>query len=380
MVRVLLVPATVALLAVGAGGAAPSTGSRVLWQGPVLGGESLVWSEAGASGSVHRWTAGSGERVVYRSDSLALSRPIAASRTLLAFGRSYPGCEPQPNVACPQVEDALVGPPGGSYRTLVHPHTCVLATAGATLTLDRGVAAYIEPDCRRNHVQVVVRDLGHGTRPLVVRQAAASQECCRDVALAGRFVAWNEGRGDVVVYDRLAHRTAYRAHAAPNGGIGVELGFDLQDDGKLAVAYRPIEVARTVPATVVWFSRAAAKAHALPFRARDTRVRIAGDRIVYERFPNANTSALAVVDLAGHARTIARFAPPLRPGEFDYDGRRVAWSADRVTATRVDCPPPGQGRPCVMRETGVTTIRVRAVDAARSRVVARLPFDDVFAR
>jgi hypothetical protein len=109
-------------------------------------------------------------------------------------------------------------------------------------------------------------------------------------------------------------------------------------------------------------------------------VHIAGDRIVYHRFLTPTSSALSVVDLAGRARTIARFAPPLRPGQFDYDGRRVAWASDRVTATRVDCPPPGQGRPCVMRETGVTTIRVRRVDDARARVVARLHFDDVVAR
>lgn len=379
--RTLLVLAATALLAAGPGGAARSTDSRLLWQGPVLGGEGVVWAEgADGSSSVHRWTAGAGEHVVYRSDSLALSRPVAASRSLLAFGRSYPGCPPQPNVVCPQLEDVLVGPPGGSYRTLVRPHTCVLATAGTTLALDQSVAAYVEPDCRQNRVRVAVRDLGGGTRPLIVRDAATSQQCCSDVALAGRFVAWNEARGDVVVYDRVARRIAYRAHAAPSEGIGVELGFNLQEDGKLAVAYRLIEVARTVPATVAWFSRAAPGAHVLPLRARDTRVRIAGDRIVYHRFLTPTSSALAIVDLAGRARTVARFAPPLRPGQFDYDGRRIAWSSDRVTATRVDCPPPGQGRPCVMRETGVTTIRVRAVDEARSRIVARLPFDDVVAR
>jgi len=94
--------------------------SRVLWQGPALAGDAVVWSEAaGATGSLHEWTQRRGERVVYRSDSLALGRPLAASPTLLAFERAYPSCKPQPNFVCPQAEDALVGPLHGPFRTLI---------------------------------------------------------------------------------------------------------------------------------------------------------------------------------------------------------------------------------------------------------------------
>src|SRR5436309_456483 len=84
--------------------------SRVLWQGPALAGDTVVWGEqSGGSGSLYQWTRQRGERVLYSSDSLALTQPLAVSRTFLAFGRSYPGCKPQPNVVCPEVEDALVG-------------------------------------------------------------------------------------------------------------------------------------------------------------------------------------------------------------------------------------------------------------------------------
>src|SRR6266550_8696472 len=108
--------------------------SRVLWQGPALAGNAVVWGEAaGATGSLHRWTNRRGERVLYRSDALALGRPLAASRTLLAFERSYPSCKPQANLACPQAADALVGPPRGPFRTLIPPRTCITATSGRTL-------------------------------------------------------------------------------------------------------------------------------------------------------------------------------------------------------------------------------------------------------
>src|SRR3989442_14662353 len=91
--------------------------SRVLWQGPALAGSTVVWEEASGTGSIHQWTAAHGDRVIYTSDSLALGGPLAASPTLLAFERGYPGCTPQPGVACPQVEDALVGPLQGPFRT-----------------------------------------------------------------------------------------------------------------------------------------------------------------------------------------------------------------------------------------------------------------------
>jgi hypothetical protein len=362
-----------------AGSAAATPGSRVLWQGPLVAGDSLVWSEANTeTAAVHLWTP-RGERVVYSADSLALGRPIAASRTLLAFERSYPGCAPQPDRVCPQRQDALVGPLTGPFRPLAHPRNCVLATEETALALDDGVAAYLDVDCARNRVRVLVRDVAHSRQARVVRDAPVSSACCRDVAIAGRYVAWNDDRHTVAVYDRVARRIAYRASVGPPEGIDVELGFDLQRDGKLAIAYRLVEVARTIPTTIAWYSRASPRAHVLPLRGRDTRIRIAGDHIALERSPIADTSALVVTDLVGRPRTFAGFALPARLRSFDFDGARIAWASDRVTSTRIDCPPPGQGRPCVRRESGVTTLWRRAVDG-RARVIARLPFVDAIAR
>jgi hypothetical protein len=355
--------------------------SRVVWQGPVLAGDAVVWGEeSGGTGSLHQWTERRRDRVLYRSDSLALGRPLAASRRLLAFGRTYPSCKPQPNFVCPQAEDALVGPPQGPFRTLVQPRNCSLPTSGNTVALDGGIAAYLEVDCEGQRMRVVVRDVGHSGKPLIVRDATLSSGCCRDVAIAGRFVAWAD-RNHVVVYDRLARRVAYRARIGPEKGIDVDLGFALQRDGKLAVSYRLVEFARAGPTTIAWLSPSAPRLHVLPLRGSDTRIGIAGDRIAVLRFITPSMSVLVLADLAGHAQRVAGFAPPVRlRGRFDFDGRHIAWASDRVTSTRVDCPPPGQERPCVRRETGVTSISIRAAAGGAPRLIARLPFDDTIAR
>jgi len=278
------------------------------------------------------------------------------------------------------VEDALVGPLHGPFRTLVRPRKCSMPTLGNTVALDDGIAAYIELDCNGQTLRVLVRDVGHGSKPLVVRDAAISGGCCRDVAIAGQFVAWSD-RSEVVVYDRRARRVAYRARIGPGAGLDVDLGFDLQPDGKLAVAYRPVEFARAGPTTIEWFSPSAPRPRVLALRGTTTRIRIAGDRIAFERFLSPKASFLVIANLAGRAQTVARFASPvqLRSG-FDFDGHRIAWASTRITATRVDCPPPGQGRPCVRRESGVTSIWLRAAAGGTGRLIARLPFVDTIAR
>src|SRR5712691_4857090 len=192
VVRGMILAAAAALLATGSGPAAlgGSAESRVLWQGPVFAGAAVVWGEETAgTGSLHLWTSGPA-RVVYTSNSLALTGALAASRTLLAFERSYPSCAPQPNVVCPQAQDALVGPPRGPFRMLVPPRKCVVADVADALALDGGVAAYIEVECERNRLRVVVRDVTHNDRPVGLRDGFVSDGCCRGIDIAGRYVAW----------------------------------------------------------------------------------------------------------------------------------------------------------------------------------------------
>ena len=351
----------------------------MLWQGPLLAGDAVAWAEqSDGTSSLHLWSAGRGDRVVYRSDSLALGRPLAASRTLLAFERNYPSCPPPPGHVCPDGADTVIGPPTGPFRILVRPRTCFLPMIGNAVALDGGIAAYLELDCTRQRLRVVVRDVAHDGRPRVLHDAALSGGCCRDVAIAGRYVAWSDAT-DVVVYDRLVHRRAYRARIG-RVGSHVDFRFDLDRDGKLAVAFPLREFARAGPIAIAWLSPVAPRLHLLPFRGSDTNIRIAGGRIAFHHFVNQKRSALVVTDLQRRTRTFARFAQPVRLQSFDFDGRRLTWASDRVTSRRVDCPPPGQGRPCVRRESGVTSILLRSVATTRARLIARLRFDDAFAR
>jgi len=380
MVRLAVIVAAAAAFPVlnsGALGPPGSDPSRVLWQGPVLAGSAVAWVEqSGGTGSLHRWRPGRGDQVVYRGDALAIGRPLAASPTHVAFERNYPGCPPEPGgQICVQQTDAVVGPWTGPYRRLIGPHVCFFPTEGNALALDGSVAAYLEPDCGRQMLQVLVRNVARTGTPVVLRSASFSSGCCRDIALAGRYVAWNDG-ANVLVDDRVGRRTAYRARIGPVG-IDVDMGFDLQADGKVGVAYRPVEFARAGPTEVAWLSRSAPRLHVLKLQARDTRIRIAHDRLAFERYLGPEAGALVVADLAGRARTIARFAPPTRlRGDFDLDGQRIVWASDRVTSTRTDCPPAGEGRPCLLRETGITTIWLEDLASEKPRLVAQLSFID----
>jgi hypothetical protein len=328
--------------------------SVVLWQGPALAGESVVWvDESQGVGALHVWSPRRGDRVVFRGESLAIGRPFAASRTRLAFERSYPSCPPPPGHVCPEGSDAVIGALAGPFRPLSRPRTCFLPGLGNALALDGSVAAYVQLDCTQQRLRVIV-----GGR--VVHDAAISSGCCRDIALAGRYVAWSD-RNSVVVHDWTARRTAYRVH------VGRQFDFDLQRDGKVAVASPP---------TIAWVSRAQPLLHLLPFRITSARVAIAGDRVAFERAGGA----LVVAPLEGpRARAVSRSGAGKLRG-FDFDGKRIAWASDRIRSRRVDCPPPGQGRPCVRRVTGTTTIWRRTLATGATRMIARLRFEDAFGR
>ena len=83
-----------------------------------------------------------------------------------------------------------------------------------------------------------------------------------------------------------------------------------------------------------------------------------------------------LADLAGRTSTIARPAAPLRlRGDFDFDGRRVTWASDRISESHVDCPPRGIMRPCIVLESGLTTIWLASA-GGRPQPVACLPFSD----
>jgi len=75
--------------------------------------------------------------------------------------------------------------------------------------------------------------------------------------------------------------------------------------------------------------------------------------------------------------TLARFKRPVeQAGGIDATQTSVTWASRRITSTRTDCPPPGQGRPCVLLKSGVETVWVAGLASGPARVVARWAFTD----
>jgi hypothetical protein len=102
-----------------------------------------------------------------------------------------------------------------------------------------------------------------------------------------------------------------------------------------------------------------------------------GDRIVVVSPGTGSGSELVSTDLGGSVRRLAHFTKSVEQvGGFDASVKSVTWASRRITHTSVDCPPPGQGRPCRLLKSGVATIWVASTDSGPPRAVERWSFAD----
>jgi hypothetical protein len=345
--------------------AGPSPQPRLLVAGPAFAGERVVWGEQHDGLNVLRsWPDSS---PLWQSASSWFSGPLAGSRTLVAFSRSYDGCPGQPGVACPVETQTEAGPPGGSLRPLARAERCSAGSANRRLSVSGTLVAFFALGCTSSAGTVTVHD---GLRTVFRRQGAA---CC-DVSLAGSRLASRNG-GSVDVVDLGTLRLVYRTAAPPLEPIAA---FDVQADGKLALVLGPASDGR---AALAWRAPGAASLQRLPLRivlpALGPAVRLVGDRIVTVAAGPGFSSELVVADLHGHVRTLARFAAPVeQAGAIDASADRVTWASRRITSTHVDCPPPGQGRPCRLLKSGTETVWVAGLTSGAPRPVARWAFAD----
>jgi hypothetical protein len=360
-------------------------GSRVLLSGPVLAGSAVVWLERrGNEARVERAVPGRRPTILLRQALRNVSfDDLAASRALLALERRTSVCPP-PNpplaYSCTEQRAVLGGKPSGPLRVLATSDDCGGGSISVPTSVDAsgdlvamGENVCVSPGNRRR--RIVLARLGRAGPSLVCDADLlhGPPRCRGDARIAGRFVAWSEGRDAVVVYDRVRRRVAYRPL------VPRVQSFDIQSDGRLAVAYYPQGLERGV--SVAW--RTERTGGVLPFRVEvpyrsRSVVRIAGDRVLAERVLSPSSSALVVSDLRGRTTRIARFAGHVRrEGDFDFDGRRVTWASTRITSTKLVCPPPGIGAPCLQAATGVTTVWLGRTAGGAPRAVARLAFGDV---
>jgi hypothetical protein len=350
--------------------AGPAPQPRQLVAGPALAGDRVVWGDQRAGLNVLRtWPTAS---PLWQSTSSWFSGPLAGSQTLVAFSRSYDGCPGQPGVACPVETQAMAGRPRGSLRPLGPAERCSAGGATRRLSVSGPLVAYFALGCSSSGGTVSVHD---GARTVFRRAGAV---CC-DVSIAGSRLAWRSS-GSVDVFDLRTHRIVYRVDAPLLEPIAA---FDVQADGKLAVVLGQAPDGR---ASLAWRAPGTAGLQRLRLRivmpAIGPAVRIVGDRIVaVTAVPGstgpASSSELVVADLHGHVRTLARFAAPVeRAGAIDASGTRVTWASRRITSRREDCPPPGQGRPCRLLQSGTETIWVAGLTSGAPRPVARWAFAD----
>jgi hypothetical protein len=350
------------LTAVTLAGATPQPTRLVT--GPVLAGDRVVWGEQG--NGLNTLRAAHEATPLWQSGTSWFSGPLAGSASLVAFSRSYNGCPDQPGFACPIETQAIAGPPRESLRPLAPAERCSADGAGRRLAVSGELVAYLALTCTSSSYTVLVSEHGR----VVFRHRAS---CC-DVSLAGSYLAFKSGAA-VDLFDLRTSRVVSRTGPPPNEPIAA---FDVQADGKLAVVLAP---AAGGGAALAWRAPGAAALHRLrlpvllPFAGPT--VRLAGDRIVVVSPGTGSTSELVSADLLGHVRTPARFTKSVeQAGGIDASEKSVTWASRRITSTRVDCPPPGQGRPCLLLKSGVETVWLARLTSGPSRVVARWAFTD----
>ena len=358
-----MVPLLASFLAAGAlAGVTPQP--RQLVAGPVLAGDRVVWAEQRDGLNVLR--AASDAAPLWQSGSRWFSGPLAGSASLIAFSQSFNGCAGQPGVVCPVETQAVAGPPRGSLRTLAPAERCSAGGSSRRLSISGSRVAYLALGCTSSSYTVSVSERGR----IVFRHGAS---CC-DVSFAGSYLAFKSG-DSVDVFDLRTRLRVSRTGPPPNEPIAA---FDVQADGKLAVVLGPAADGRVA---LAWRAPGASALHRLQLRvvlpfARPA-VRLVGNRIVAVSSVSASRSELVSADLRGHMRVLARFRKPVeQAGGIDASAKSVTWASRRITSTRVDCPPPGQGRPCRLLKSGIETVWLAGLASGRSRVADRWAFTD----
>jgi hypothetical protein len=344
--------------------------ARTLVAGPALVGDRVVWGEVRGQTSV---LVAAGDRAPFwQSDASWLAGPLAGSSSTISFATSSTPCSGA-NTACPVETTIFAGRRDTGFVPITRPLRCASATAGRTIAVSASLVATVTPSCESATSTVTVHE---GRREVFRRDGV---DCCQ-VALAGQTLAWSSG-GAVSVFDLATRRLRYRV--APPAGEPIT-AFDVQADGKLAML-----VGRQPDghSTAAWRSATAPTLHRLSLSAvlpaRPPSLRLTDDRLVLETAPPASATdsprgaMLVVSDLAGHQRVLARFSSRLEQvGGFDATSRAVTWASRSVTRTRLDCPPPGQQRPCLLRKTGVLTIWQARLQGGRAHPVASWSFTD----
>jgi hypothetical protein len=295
-----------------------------LGAGPVLAGERVVWTEGGGRGALIVRSAavtGGGAATIASVPATPFrqSGRLSASDSAVALEVFSGG--PASGL---YYRSVFAGAPGGPLDPLEQGCN---ASFPYPRTIDVSARRVLFVACDGH--SMALRDLETGVeRPL--------PEGTRGLRLAGRFAAWVEGfkdsRGEsVVVYDLDAGAVSYTipATALPRQAVD---DLDLQDDGKVVIAYpTPLTGNIFTADRVAWASPQQPRLHPVPLRqAQSYRVKLVGDRIAFDRTLTVDgasiRSEVGISDLSGHTELLGTGGDDDGLDEhFDFDGRRVAW-------------------------------------------------------
>jgi len=327
--------------------------------GPVLKGEYVAWGAGGIDDEsieplrLMVGSPGAKPRVVWEQHP-SRGKPewwfieIEGSPKAVTFVRGWSNCEPAPYDQCGAESEIGVAALDEDVKSLPrHDTECGFSPGSHHVDVDRGQVVfsgpYCVPQCAPPYCRpqcgpcsrIAIDDVADRKPPRTLVHKSDGRD---EVRIAGNFIAARSGRR-AAVYDVRSGVLVYRARL-PNDSSRI----DLQADGKMvAVSWLS---GRTGAA---WFSPDEPWEHAVRIRpvlihsyeehAVRTVVRLADDRVAFERQITPEESELVVADLDGEAmQHVASFDQKrARIGGFDFDGKRVTWAMQEVERVTKEC-------------------------------------------
>ncbi len=324
-----------------------------------VAGDEVLVASSGDPVTVHALRPGAEPSLRFKIavPGLALPGGLAASRAWAAVAfRERPSTW---DLGAPDAGRLAAGPLAGPLRLLATGSVSAAALTGDDLITIESVAG--APD------RLLVRDLAAGGQPADVVPATQAR-LLPIVRAAGAYVAYgsrSQGVDTLAVVDRGSGAEVLRV-AIPRA---VE-DFDVQEDGKLAVA-----VPRTKRMSAIGWATAGRRGlREVAAAARGSGVRIARDEIAFVRPVSDTAAELAISDLDGFARSASFPAPAIRA--FDFDGERLAfltgWCAYGAEVDGLTARPSPPAGPCDQAAATLAAPRRVALGPGRQTFEVRI--------
>ncbi|MDQ4048723.1 MAG: hypothetical protein M3131_04975 [Actinomycetota bacterium] len=305
-----------------------------LGAGPVLAGPSLLFEEEpGGRFAVRLATAGQPTRTLASAAPPAPSddseSPGDFSTTRIAVAASparaaYTNTSSSGNARYGQGTTGTAvfsGPLAGPLAQLATCSGDLYPPFSGEVAVDADAVAHTACDG-----SLVIRNFAPGA-PVAVRTIAQPTGfAARDVALAGRYVAYTRSRVGPVPRDLDRTVVADWVAGTESYSLPAEEDFDIDADGTIVVANFSGGVS-CATGRLFWYSTSQPVPHPVGQNPCRPGVRIAGGGIAVALDAGGGQHALSLVDLAGRRRDVAALGPPgVQRGDVDFDGSRLSYA------------------------------------------------------